>query len=431
MLQRTFALYRNAFRGLSPDIWLLAFVTFINRSGTMVVPFLTVYLTFQLHFTLPQAGWAMSCFGIGSILGNLIGGKLTDKIGYYQVQFWSLILSGILFISLLNAHTFPQVCVAVFVLAVVADAFRPANHASIAIYSKVENRTRSYSLVRLAINLGFAIGPAAGGLLVATRGYDLMFWVDGLTCLAAAVLFRVFLKYKKEEKGIETTTENVIPIGNGLPYKDRKFLLFMVLTTISAVVFMQFFSTLPIFYKREFAMSEGQIGTLLALNGLLIALVEMPIIYTLEGKKFRKLTTIGGGVLLFGASFLMLELAHFWQGILVISVVVITFGEIFVMPFSNVFALEHSTPATRGQYMALYSSSWSLAHTFAPMLGLLIAHTWGFRTLWYVLAGLCVIAFLGYKLLERQPAIVPIQPHQELLEEEWLVEEVVTMDDIR
>lgn len=102
-----------------------------------------------------------------------------------------------------------------------------------------------------------------------------------------------------------------------------------------------------------------------------------------------------------------------------------------MMPFSNVFALERSTPATRGQYMALYSSSWSVAHTFAPMLGLLVANAWGFRTLWYVLGGLSVLAFLGYQLLERQSVLAPIQPPQEALEEEWLVEEVVSMDDIR
>lgn len=421
MLHRTVTLYRNSFGGLSKDIWLLAFVTFINRSGTMVVPFLTVYLTTKMQFSLPQAGWVMACFGIGSILGNLIGGKLTDKIGYYKVQFWSLVLSGGMFLLLLKMHTFTQLCVSVFLLAVVADAFRPANHASIAIYSKPENRTRSYSLVRLAINLGFAIGPAAGGLLVAAKGYDLLFWADGLTCIVAALLFRIFLQEKREARAPSQTAAEVA-ISNASPFKDRTFLLFAVLTMMSAMVFMQLFSTIPVFYKREFNMNEGQIGLLLALNGLLIALIEMPIIYTLEGKIFRKLTTIAGGVLLIGASYFILELAHFWQGILVIAMIIITFGEIFMMPFSNVFAIERSSPATRGQYMAVYSSSWSVAHTFAPMLGLLIANAWGFSTLWYVLFGFSLLAFLGYKWLERQPqstskSIPTPQPEPEMMVE--------------
>ncbi len=402
MLHRTVNLYRNAFGGLSKDIWLLAFVTFVNRSGTMVVPFLTVYLTTKLQFSLTQAGWVMTCFGVGSVLGTLLGGKLTDKIGYYKVQFWSLVLSGIAFITLQTMHSFAQMCVSIFVLAVVADAFRPANHASIAVYSKPVNRARSYSLVRLAINLGFAIGPAVGGLIAAIKGYDWLFWVDGVTCIAASLLFRLFLQQKYEEK-LTDTVETMATNSPASPYKDRKFLLFGLLTLLSAVVFMQLFSTLPVFYKQHFAMNEAQIGSLLALNGLLIALLEMPIIYTLEGKMWRKLTTIAFGTLLIGASYFMLELAVFWKGILVLSMIVVTFGEIFTMPFSSVFAIERAPVATRGQYMAVYSSTWSIAHILAPVLGMQIASAWGFSTLWYVLTGLCILAFVGYRLLEKQP----------------------------
>lgn len=401
MLHRTVTLYRNAFGGLSKDIWLLAFVTFINRSGTMVVPFLTVYQTSQLHFSLPQAGWVMTCFGLGSVLGNLIGGKLTDKIGYYKVQFWSLALSGLMFITLSRMQTFVPLCVSVFILAIVSDAFRPANHASIAIYSKPQNRARSYSLVRLAINLGFSIGPALGGLIAAHAGYTWLFWVDGLTCIVAAGLFRIFLT-QKEEVVASTSTETTLVLNNKSPFRDHIFLLFAVLTLLSAIVFMQMFSVLPVFYKQGFALQEGQIGLLLGMNGLLIAIIEMPIIFTLEKRVLRKLTTIGFGVVLMGISFAMLELANAWTGVLILAMIVITFGEIFMMPFSNVFALERAPAATRGQYMAVYSSTWSVAQILAPVLGMQIANAWGFSTLWYVLIGICLFAFFGYKLLEKK-----------------------------
>jgi len=268
-------------------------------------------------------------------------------------------------------------------------------------------------LVRLAINLGFSIGPAIGGLIAATKGYSWLFWVDGLTCIAAAMLFRLFLT-QKEEVLTPGSTETIAPAGNGSPFKDQKFLIFALLTMISGTVFMQLFSILPVFYKQDFAMNEGQIGMLLAMNGLLIALLEMPIIYTMERRVLRKLSAIGWGAMLIGASFFMLELAVFWKGILVLSMVVITFGEIFMMPFSNVFAIDRAPVATRGQYMAVYSSTWSVAHIIAPVLGMQIASAWGFSTLWYVLAGLCVLAFMGYKILEkqlsRQPSSVLQQP---------------------
>ena len=106
MLNRTFRIYKDSFKGLSPEIWWLALITFINRAGTMVIPFLTLYLTNQLEFTLSEVGWVMSSFGIGSFLGSWLGGKLTDRIGYYKVMFWSLLLTGFLFIALQYITTF-------------------------------------------------------------------------------------------------------------------------------------------------------------------------------------------------------------------------------------------------------------------------------------------------------------------------------------
>ncbi len=407
MLRRTVNLYRNAFGGLSKDIWLLALVTFINRSGTMVIPFMTVYLTGQLHFTLPQTGWVMFCFGVGSVLGNLLGGKLTDKFGYYWVQFGSLVLSGLMFISLQWVHTLPGMCVAVFVLSIVADAFRPANHASIAVYSKPQNRTRSYSLVRLAINLGFSIGPAIGGVVAGVLGFKWLFLMDGITCISAGVVLLIFLVQKKEPEE-STDAATTVPTAASA-YRDHTFLIFMALTTLAGIVFMQMFSTIPVYCKEHFQMTETQIGLLLAANGLVISLIEMPFVYTLETKGAHRLKIVAWGTLLFGLSYLMLNVASNWVGTVIIYAIVITFGEIMIMPFSNVFAIERSKPSNRGQYMALYSSSWSVAHIIAPVLGMQVAAHWGWMTLWYMMAGFCILAFVGYRLLEKKP-VVATQP---------------------
>lgn len=403
MLRRTVNLYRNAFGGLSKDIWLLALVTFINRSGTMVIPFMTVYLTGQLHFTLPQTGWVMFCFGIGSVLGNLLGGKLTDKFGYYWVQFGSLVLSGLMFISLQWVHTLPAMCAAVFVLSIVADAFRPANHASIAVYSKPQNRTRSYSLVRLAINLGFSIGPAIGGIIAGALGFKWLFLMDGITCITAGIVLLIFLVQKKEP---EESTDGATTVPTAASaYRDHTFLIFMALTTLAGIVFMQMFSTIPVYCKEHFQMTETQIGLLLAANGLVISLIEMPFVYTLETKGAHRLKIVAWGALLFGLSYLLLNVASNWVGTVIIYAIVITFGEIMIMPFSNVFAIERSKPSNRGQYMALYSSSWSVAHIIAPVLGMQVAAHWGWMTLWYMMAGFCIVAFVGYRLLEKRPVV--------------------------
>jgi predicted MFS family arabinose efflux permease len=176
--------YREAFRGLPRRVWLLAVVTLVNRSGTMVVPFLSLYLTTQLGYTISQAGRVVALYGIGSVLGSLLGGWLADHIGAVRVVRWSLIGTGAGFLLLSQVHSLWALAATVLSLSVVAEAFRPAMLSSIALAAPPEVRTRSMSLLRLAINLGMSVGPAIGGLLAVKR-YLWLFLVDAGTCWAA------------------------------------------------------------------------------------------------------------------------------------------------------------------------------------------------------------------------------------------------------
>ena len=147
--------YLNTFKGLSREVWWLSLITLINRAGTMVIPFLSLYLTKHLGFSLGKVGWIMSAFGLGSVVGSWLGGKLTDKIGYYKVMVFSLISTGFLFVGLQYLQTFETILLGIFLVMLVADMFRPAMFVALSAYSKTENKTRSVTLIRLAINLGF------------------------------------------------------------------------------------------------------------------------------------------------------------------------------------------------------------------------------------------------------------------------------------
>lgn len=393
MFARSIQLYRNAFSGLSREVWLLATVMLINRSGTMVIPFMTIYLTQQLGFSFGQAGLVMSCFGAGSILGTYMGGRLSDRFGYYPVMFWSLFLGGGMFLLLMWMHTLLQFCVTIFFLSMIADAFRPANMSSVGAYSRPENLTRSISLIRLAVNLGFTVGPAIGGVLAASLGYNWLFVVDGLTCMSAALFFRYYLKPKP--KLVVAEEQEIVPVDPvRSPYRDKQFLIFVGLMLLTAVAFMQLFTTLPVFLKEEYGLSESLVGGLLALNGLLIAATEMPLIYSIEGR-FRRMALIRLGAILIGLSYLVLNLGH-WVVLLFVSIFAITVGEMTNFPFSNSFAVDRSNASNRGQYMALYSMSFSLAHVIAPTLGMQLAGHFGFFTLWMTMGGLCGVTVLGY-----------------------------------
>jgi len=401
MIHRVITLYRNAYGGISTDIWLLAFVMLINRSGTMVIPFLSIYLTQALHFSLPDAGLMVGCGGIGGILGIYLGGKLTDKVGHYYVQIVSLIMAGCLFFVLMQMRSLPSLCITIFCLSLIGEAFRPANSTSIAYYSTPDNRTRSYSLNRLAINLGWAIGPALGGIF-ATIGYQYLFIADGLTNLLAAVFLLFFVKNKNKEEVEMADNQAEITNNDGItqpltsPLKDAVFVRFLIFTTLFAIPFMAFFTVGPVFWKKELGISEFWIGMLMAGNGLLVALVEMILIYFIEHRQ-SKITFISWGVLFCAASYLLFNLFPRWAWIVPFSIVVATMSEMFTMPFMNSFTIERSVSQNRGQYAAYYSMCYSVAHIAAPVLGMQIAAKYGFHTLWWLFIGLCLVSFWGFR----------------------------------
>ncbi|QKJ30072.1 MFS transporter [Mucilaginibacter mali] len=389
-------LYKQAYSGLSINSWYLSLVILINRSGTMVIPFMTIYCTQQLHFTIVQAGYILGIFGLGSISGAFLGGKLTDKYGFYDVQVGALLLGGLLFITLGFQRTFPTLAAFTFILSLCNEAFRPANSTAIAYHSSPENKTRSYSLNRLAINLGWSVGGAIGGFL-ASINYHLLFWVDGCTNILAAI----FLLKLLPRSGFTKTTKVVS--GENIPtsaYRDKIYLAFIAMAILYATCFFQLFTIQPLFYKTEWHYSERFIGGLMALNGILIALFEMVIISNLEGKR-HPLRYIIIGVMVTGIAFLSLNLLPpvVWSGIVVL--VVITVGEMMSMPFMNAFWIVRTSEHNRGQYAALYSMCWSMAQILAPTVGSQIILYGHFTALWWVLASMCLISACGFTVLYR------------------------------
>lgn len=387
-------LYKQAFSGLSKNSWYLSVVMLVNRSGTMVVPFMSIYCIRQLHFSIVQAGIIMALFGAGSISGAFAGGKLTDKIGFYDLQVGALLTGGVLFILVGYQHTFITMCGGAFLLGLCNDSFRPANAAAIAHYSNELNKTRSYSLNRLAVNLGWAVGGATGGLL-ASINYHLLFWVDGCTNIVAALLLLNLMPRAKVAGAHSKIDASLIKRP---AYKDYEYLLFLFLASLFGMCFFQFFIMQPVFYKMEWHFNERLIGFLLALNGLLIAGVEMVLVHRLEGKR-NGLIYISFGVLMGAAGYMLLNLLPHTAIAATLIVVLITFAEMVSMPFMNSFWISRTTVYNRGEYAALYSISWSAAQILAPFFGGYIISYGGFYLLWWILAVISLISALGYILL--------------------------------
>lgn len=378
-------------------MWLLALVMLINRSGTMVLAFMTLYIN-HLGFSTKLAGLVVGVYGIGSLAGAFIGGKISDRFGFYYTQFFALLCGGILFILLGQMKTYISICVCTFFLSMVNESFRPANATAIAHYSTPQNRTQAFSIVRLAINLGWGIGGALGGFL-ASFNYHLLFWVDGLTNIGAAILFICLLpevSLSQQQKLNKTTVEKVKVRP---AHADKIFLYFIGLQVLFAICFFQLFTTIPLYFKEGLHINEFWIGVLLAVNGFIIAIVEMVLVFKLEGR-WPYLRLMAVGTFIMAVSFFVLNM-HFMHSFLLamLSMILITLAEMVAMPFMNSYYISRSTESNRGQYAGYYTMAWSAAQVIGSTSGTQIAYAIGFTNLWWIIGGICLVTAFGYQKL--------------------------------
>ncbi|MDH6250497.1 putative MFS family arabinose efflux permease [Chryseobacterium sp. H1D6B] len=374
-------IYTSSFKGLSQESWMLALVMLINRAGSMVLPFLGVYMTDHLHFSIENSGIVLSFFGIGSVIGSWLGGMITDKIGEYRVQSLSLLLSVPLFCLIPLFSTEVGVAGIILAQSIVSETFRPANSVAITKYAKPENITRAFSLNRMAVNLGFSIGPALGGILSAIS-YEFLFYSNALGALLAGLMYIWFFgkRRKKTAQKEKKVKEAIVIVKENSPYRDGKFLIYSFFCMLFAICFFQLFSTLTIFYKDTAHLSQQSIGYILGYSGFLIVLLEMSFVQIAE-KYFKLAYTMLIGTFLCGISYAMMAF-DYSMITLILSMTLLCIGEIWTLPFMSTITAFRSGKNNKGAYMGLNGMSFSIAFIITPYLGTLIAEKFGFNALW-------------------------------------------------
>ena len=397
MLTNALGFYKQAYQGLSRYSWYLSLVMLVNRTGTMVMPFMSIYCINKLHFTIVQAGLVMTMFGVGAMAGVITGGKINSKIGFYYLQIASLLCGGLLFIVLSFQHTFISVCVTTFLLSLFNEAFRPANSTAIAHFSAGENRARSYSLNRLAVNLGWAAGGALGGFL-ASVNYSFLFWADGITNILAALLLLQLIP-KPDAATIAQLKKKAV--SSFAAYKDLVFVVFTILSTFFSICFFLFIIMQPLFYKVTWHFNEVGIGALLAFNGLLIVLFEMVLVHALE-RRNKQLVWIIAGVIFAGLGYGLFNLLPAGYASAIVIIILVSLGEMLGMPFMNTFWISRANDSTRGSYVALYSLSWTTAQIIAPIFGSFLISYGGFDLLWWMLCAVSFCTAAGFAVVRAK-----------------------------
>lgn len=237
-----------------------------------------------------------------------------------------------------------------------------------------------------------------GGIL-ASFNYGLLFWVDGVSSLLAATLLYITLSPKRNS-ATEVKVKEKKAVKDSV-YKDHGYLVFIILVFVFALCFFQLFTTIPVFFKENFKLSVFFIGMIMALNGLIISLFKMITVFSLEGRR-SPLHYISTGMLLVCISFLLLNLPFVnYAMIALISMVILTFGEIFSMPFMNAWWIGRSKQNNRGQYAALYTVAWASAQAVGPFAGALIAEHLSYKLLWFIVGGICFLLAIFYQQLQK------------------------------
>ncbi len=404
----------HAYRDLPRAVHLLCLGTLINRAGTFLIPFLAIYMRDALGLPADVATRAIGALGLGSIVASLAGGALADRIGRRTVMLFGLIGSASVLLVFGSLHTPAAVMTAAFCFSLLGDMYRPAASAMLADLVEPARRGHAFGLMYVAVNLGFTIGAAVGGV-VALYSFQWLFWGDAMTSCAYAVIILVVIRETLPGVTVAATapaaaralpparaagssggeasqpapSSPTLPTDAGSNYvslrdalstiaRDRVFLLYVLAMFLSAMVFMQFMSSLPL-YMRSVGITTDRYGLIVGLNGAMIVVLQLPVTSFLT--RFDRGRVLALSALLTGIGFGLMGFAtQVWQ--LTALVVLMTVAEMMQAPLMQAVVGDLAPPALRGRYMGALSVCFASAVMIGgPLGGWTLTHL-GAQVLW-------------------------------------------------
>ncbi|HTG35962.1 MAG TPA: MFS transporter [Thermoanaerobaculia bacterium] len=382
--------YREAFSGLSRSVWLLSVASLINRAGTMVMPFLVLYLVEKRGFTTTQAGQALALYGLGAMVSSYAGGLLCDRFGPIRMMKVSLVGTGLAFIALGYLQGRLAISAMIVILSLVGEVFRPANLAALSAASDPGERARSFALMRLAVNAGMSVGPTVGGLLAA-YDYDWLFWADGVTCILAAGLLAFAFPGRH---AAAPAVHSAAKVRAGSPFRDLPVMAMLGMMFLLNIVTFQVTSTFPLSLRDLYHFSEAWIGVTLAVNTLIIIVFEMVLIHSLARRDPLKVA--GFGCFVFCAGLALLPFGSGF-GYVIFTVAIWTMGEMLAFPMLTSAVADRAPEATRGAYMGLMNFSFAASFVVAPLVGTWVYQNLGARALWLGCGAVGLLVWAGFQ----------------------------------
>jgi MFS family permease len=378
-------------RSLPRAYWVLVAGWFVNRFGTFVYPFLTLFLTERGHPPAAVA-WVLAASGLGQFMSSLLGGYYSDRFGRRSTLVLGCFGHAAAIFSLYFATALPAMVALMWAAGFASGFYMPASSALLADVVPEPMRLRAYSMQRLAINAGFACGSSAAGFIMMIS----VFWLfagDALTTATFGLIAWFMLPRGVKASAEEATWTEAWRVLR----KDHAFWALFAATVLSSFIFIQFSSTFALEVKeRGLVMSvfgrrltpEQVFGCVLGWNGLMVALFELPM--TRWTQRFTARHVIMAGYLMMGAGFAM----NAWHGgvaMLFVAMTIFTIGEMLSQPMRSAYVAQLAPKHMRGRYMGALAMGGTLASVVGPFISLPLHDRWP-SALWLGCGALGVLA---------------------------------------
>jgi MFS family permease len=392
--------------------WVVVVVSFIDRiGGTLLFPFFALYITQRFNVGMTQAGILLGMSSLFGLIGSTIGGALTDKFGRKQLILFGLVFSAISTLTFGLVNDLNALYPLMVVVGLLSSVAHPAHDAMIADILPENQRQEGFGILRVVGNLSWIIGPTIGGV-VANINFFYLFVIDAVvSCVVAAIIFRAIPETKPEPHAYaesESLLQTVIDYRVVL--KDIAFMAFMVAGMLMLIVYQQMYSTLSVYLRDNHGITPSGYGFLMTTSAITVVLFQFTV---------SRLIKVRPPFLMmaFGTLFYMIGFALFGvvtlYALFALNIVIITIGEMIVVPTSQALAANFAPEAMRGRYMAIFGLSWAIPSTIGPGAAGYILDNFNPNLLWFIGGALCGLSALAYYALHlrlgTRPEFAPTQ----------------------
>lgn len=382
------ARYLATYRGLPPRVWILALVVLVNRIGSMVITFMSLYVSNHLGADVETVGRVLTAHGAGAVVGVTIGGAMVDRLGAKRVMVVSLFSNAIGFALISRIADVSVLMAAMFALSAVGEAVRPANTAALAGAAEPQDVGRAFALMQLFVNLGVSIGAGLGGVLAAVS-YSALFYVDAAAAFLCAVLTLAFVR---EVRPVQRESVPRVRWPRGI-------VLILVGQVVVSMLLVQMFTTAPLYHNVVNGFSEQRIGLLVVVNTIIITVLQMPAAARVA--HIAAARVIAGGLVGFAAGYVVLPYTSLYA-MAVLAMTIFTLGELVIFPALNTYVATTAPPGETGRFMGLTFAAHAAGRLLAPLLGTLVYQRLGAHYLWWGCAGVAIVLSLVYVLAENR-----------------------------